>query len=399
MTANLSHAFVAIAHKRLVQVDLPNRGSNQHELNASVALREFFETSERVEGTIGWHYFEDDRERTHEDGKFTFYDARAKSADRTGRSEWRFYYSGDFLACAGEGDELILVRTKANDYHALVFKHDSAWLRSAMLLFGIESSGDSLDLISRDRIAERDLVLVKREILDTLELNIEVASEDSDKELVIREFGDRFPSTKEMSAFARRQLGMDLGNADVALLAWLDREEQLFRALEAVLIGDRIRKGFAEVDDFIKFSLSVQNRRKSRMGHALQNHLDEIFSLSGLRYTAQAKTEGGNKPDFIFPGEAEYRNPEFDTTLLLMLGVKSSAKDRWRQILPEAERIRDKHLCTLQPGISENQTSQMTKERVQLVVPTAVQATYSIAQQSAMLDLSSFIALAVSKRK
>jgi hypothetical protein len=147
------------------------------------------------------------------------------------------------------------------------------------------------------------------------------------------------------------------------------------------------------VDDFIQYSLTVQNRRKSRMGHALQHHLAEVFSRHKVQFKAQAKTEGGNKPDFIFPGESEYYDASFDASLLLMLGVKSSAKDRWRQILPEAARIPTKHLCTLQPGISENQTDQMAGEQVQLVIPSSVHATYTDAQRSKLLSVSGFIDL------
>jgi hypothetical protein len=398
MSPNLTDIFSAIAHKRLVQVDLPRKGSNQHELNGSVALRDFFETSEKVAGVITWHYFVDDREPEQEEGTFTFYDARAKSAARTGRTEWRFYYTGEFLARCEEGDELILVRTKDASYHALIFRSGSAWLRSSRLLFGIESTDSELGLISRKRMSEQVLALVKRQILDALDLNLELTTNETDKELVARNYGSCFPTTKEMSAFARGNVIVDPLDADTALLAWLDREEQLFRALEAVIIGERIGKGFNDVDEFIRFSLSVQNRRKSRMGHALQNHLNEVFSVAGIRFQEQVKTESGNKPDFIFPGESEYHNMRYDASLLVMLGVKSSAKDRWRQILPEARRVSEKHLCTLQAGISENQTKQMKDEHVRLVIPAAVHTSYSDAQREQLLDVTAFIELVRSKQ-
>ena len=79
MTPALSDVFAAIAHKRLVQVDLPNKGSNQHELNASTALREFFNTGETLKAPITWHLFQDDQEPLLEIGDLTFYDARAKA--------------------------------------------------------------------------------------------------------------------------------------------------------------------------------------------------------------------------------------------------------------------------------------------------------------------------------
>lgn len=397
MSQTLADVFDAVAHKRLVLVDLPGQGSNQHEFNGVAALRRFFQASETISGPIQWHYFADDREPEEEEGTFTFYDARAKSADRTGRSEWRFYYTGDFLYRCQAGDELIIVRS-GEKVHALVFQEGSARARAALLLFGIEDSQDKVLLLTGKEIATRDLSFFRRQIIEELDLDVQLPVQGNDKNIVIRQFGEQFPRTLAMSTFARTQVQLPDNDPDVALMAWLDREEQLFRALEEVIIGKRIKEGFDNVDDFIKYSLTVQNRRKSRMGHALQNHLAEVFNRHDVRYTAQARTEGGNKPDFIFPGEAPYHDQSFDAALLTMLGVKSSVKDRWRQILPEATRIPHKHLCTLEPGISENQTNQMANERVQLVVPTTVFPTYTDAQRSRILNVGGFIELVRSRQ-
>lgn len=398
MSQNLADIFEAVAHKRLVLVDLPGNGSNQHELNGSTALREFFQASEKIAGTLTWHYFADDQEPQQEEGTFTFYDARARSAERTGRSEWRFYYSGEFLSRCAEGDELILVRTNTGGYHALVFEAGSAWLRAARLLFGIEDSSDSIENIPSSSIAKQDLLLVRRQVLEALELDVEVTSTETDRELVARVFGMHFPTTRTMSEFARSHVEVDTRDPDATLMAWLDREEQLFRALEAVIIGERIAKGFSEVDDFIQFSLSVQNRRKSRMGHALQNHLNQVFTIAEIRFEEQVKTESGNKPDFIFPSATAYRDPSYDASLLVMLGVKSSAKDRWRQILPEADRIPGKHLCTLEASISEKQLLQMTEKSVHLVIPSPLHVTFTEVQRQAIMPLQGFIDLVRAKQ-
>jgi len=76
-----------------------------------------------------------------------------------------------------------------------------------------------------------------------------------------------------------------------------------------------------------------------------------------------------------------------------MLGAKSTAKDRWRQVLSEAERIPDKHLLTLEPGISENQTDEMQAKRLQLVVPERLHATYRPGQRAWLMTLASFLAV------
>src|SRR5262249_19070271 len=138
-------------------------------------------------------------------------------------------------------------------------------------------------------------------------------------------------------------------DADAALMAWMEREEILFRTMERHRIADRLAKGFHDdVDGFISFSLAVQNRRKSRVGYALENHLEHLFTSQGVLFVRTPVTENKAKPDFLFPGAAHYHDSRFDPVNLTMLGVKSSCKDRWRQVLSEADRITDKHLLTLE---------------------------------------------------
>src|ERR1700680_1873514 len=137
MTLSLASLFLSVATKELALVDLPKRGSNQHELNGSSALRDFF-GDKKVTGELHWHYYAEDAEPAHDTGTFTFYDARAKSADRTGRSEWRMYYTGDFLSRAAPGDVVVLARTHSGAVHGLVFEAHSSWLRSARALFDVD---------------------------------------------------------------------------------------------------------------------------------------------------------------------------------------------------------------------------------------------------------------------
>ena len=76
-----------------------------------------------------------------------------------------------------------------------------------------------------------------------------------------------------------------------------------------------------------------------------------------------------------------------------MLGAKTSTRDRWRQVLPEAARIRSKHLLTLEPGISEAQTEETKDHGVQLVVPAAIHETYLDSQREWLLDVGQFLSL------
>lgn len=387
---NLSSVFSAVAHKVLVAVDLPG-GSHQHEINGDKGLKEFFGTSESTRGTLSWHYFADDREPAQEQGDFNFYDARAKSSDRTGRSEWRFYYDGSFLEHADVGDRFFLARAQSGQLFGLVFQGGSAWLRAAQALFGVQISTSSFDTVPSETLASQELELLRRQILDELGLDLALPVRPTDEELMLEKYGRTFPTTKEMALFARSQVEVDPDRPDETLVRWLTREEELFRALENVVILERLAIGFRTVDEFIQYSLSVQNRRKSRMGFALQNHLSEVLKQQGLRFTAQARTEGNNRPDFVFPGQDEYHDERFDASLLVMLGVKSTSKDRWRQVLTEADRIPGKHLCTLEAGISTRQTEEMARQQLTLVIPATLHATYTSDQRESLLSIGEFI--------
>lgn len=396
---NLSDVFAAVAHKRIVPVDLPS--ARQHELNATAALRGMFGTDGTTSGALSWHYFADDKEPERVEGGFTFYDARELSAARTGRSEWRFYYTGEFLSRAKAGDLLILPKTKTGAIFGLLFEKNSAWERAALALFNL-TAGEvlpNLHLADQSELTKVTIRLLQCQILEELNMDSLLPAMPSDEDVVMEEFGKSWPKTAVMSAFARSRVEVDLAKPDEALSLWLEREEQLFRALEGVHIRERIAAGFSAVDDFIQYSLSVQNRRKSRMGHALQNHLSELFGRKNLRFTAQCKTEGSSKPDFIFPGESDYHGEKFDASLLVMLGVKSSSKDRWRQILTEADRIKNKHLCTMEAGISVNQTNEMTRHNVTLVMPAMLHQTFTPKQGKSILSVEEFIQMVAKKER
>jgi hypothetical protein len=94
----------------------------------------------------------------------------------------------------------------------------------------------------------------------------------------------------------------------------------------------------------VGYSSSVQNRRKARAGGALHNHPQATLFADAIRFTAQGVTEDRAAPGFLFPGIVAYREPSFPVGLLAMLGVKTSCKERWRQVLAETDRIEDKHL-------------------------------------------------------
>lgn len=213
----------------------------------------------------------------------------------------------------------------------------------------------------------------------------------------VKSLDSEFPTSVEMSREARLLSSIRSSekklDPDQELLNWIDSEYALFRELERRSYGELISKGFKNVDEFVSLANQVLNRRKSRAGKSLEHHLSVIFDQNKLLYTAQAITEGKKRPDFLFPSQEAYHNQAYNVDCMLTLAAKTTCKDRWRQVLNEADRLRDKnkYLCTLQQGISSNQMDEMESEKVILVVPKPYIHTYPKVKQDRIWTLSKFI--------
>ena len=114
-----------------------------------------------------------------------------------------------------------------------------------------------------------------------------------------------------------------------------------------------------------------------------------------MPYESQVVTEGNKKPDFIFPSGKAYHDPNYDADKLIVLASKTTCKDRWRQIINEANRVRDrnKYLFTLQQGISAQQLTEMQIEGVVLIVPESHRKNFPKEFRDEILNLKQFIAL------
>lgn len=168
-------------------------------------------------------------------------------------------------------------------------------------------------------------------------------------------------------------------------------EYQLFRSVEEVHVLPRARDGFASVDEFVSYANAVTNRRKSRSGSSLELQVRTIFEEEGLPHSHDAISESNKRPDFLFPSANRYSDPAWPPNRLRMLAVKTTCKDRWRQVIDEAARIPVKHLLTLQQGVSLSQHRQMAASGVRLVVPTTLQGSYPREVRDSLLSLEDFI--------
>ncbi len=401
MQGRLTEYFLGIASKVLSAVETGKSDRHhQHEFNGVSPLKAMLGT-ERREFRTTFLYLGDDDNTAQDTASMTWYDSRIAHPTR---SEFRLYFTTEFIPDhANPGDIMIMGLRPDQSILVIVCARDSAFVGCLLWLFGIDRLGDRFafrDEEATDRIAVAPAMQL---VLAQLGIEPSPSIETGMLDLMREKFGDSFPTTRAFSKFARETLSdaVSVEDPDIALVAWITHEERLFRTFERYIVGKRLDDGFTgdnRVDDFVSYSLHVHNRRKSRAGSALENHMEYLLTERRIRFERGVRTEGRAKPDFLFPGSREYHDRTFPVELLTMLGSKTTAKDRWRQILAEADRISTKHLLTLQPGISGHQLQEMEAHHVIPVIPQGIRETYPSCLQSNIICVSDFIEI-VSRRQ
>jgi len=333
------------------------------------------------------------------DSRYEWYGEGTRSEYRLTRFGRGFSYRDD----AHVGSLLVMARDSDGEFWAAVLDADDD-IDSFLSHVGSDSSqaGHVLGLEDTSMVLPPARFRGNDAYLGGLEAKSMVLPLVSERDLFgqyISSSLDDFPSTEHVASQAREIQRKthpvdELGKPDAALLDWEATEYRLFQALERRSYGPRILEPFSSVDALVEFANTVLNRRKSRAGKSLEHHLRYLFQQAHLSTTYNGETEHGNKPDFVFPGIRQYLSGSFPQSKLVFLGVKTTCKDRWRQILDEADRIGTKHLFTLQRGISANQLRQMEQKHVVLVVPESYQISFPAEFRSSLMSLKQFIEMA-----
>ncbi len=206
-----------------------------------------------------------------------------------------------------------------------------------------------------------------------------------------------FPSPNDIleRSLAMRPQFSSLG-PDRRLLKRRECEYELFRSIERAVWLPHIKEGFASLNSFLAVAQTILQRRRSRSGRSLEQHILRIFAEAGMiestHFDVQVETEPKHQPDFLFPSETAYHDDSFDHRNLRMLAVKTTLRERWRQVLEEADRISTKHLLTLQEGVSQAQFEQMRRAGIVLVVPQPLHKRYPEQVRAELQTLAGFIA-------
>lgn len=277
------------------------------------------------------------------------------------------------------GAVLVLIRTDEARFAAYILRMDDE-IDEVVSALGVSlTKGWALYSPGRDLFDE-----VRESFAECLSRRFEAAASS------LREF----PSGDVMSKLAREALLHCLGgftdmSADDRLVHYVDAEFSLFRAVEERLSRDLVAGPFDSIDRFLEVAGTLLQRRKSRAGRSLENHVGAILRDAGVRFEARAQIQG--RPDIVIPSAAAYDDPSYPTEDLYVVAVKTTCRDRWRQVLEEGPRVRKRYLVTTQRGMSLDQMRLMHEAGLTLVVPKALQREYPPGSPLEILTIVAFL--------
>lgn len=117
--------------------------------------------------------------------------------------------------------------------------------------------------------------------------------------------------------------------------------------------------------DFDKFFMSIFQSRKTRAGGAFEYIIRSLFKSLSYPFSEQVDVEGAT-PDFVLPSEQHFRSRPLDC---IIFTAKRTLRERWRQVVTEANKGYGFFLATIDEKVSQSQIEQMAKHKVYMVVP------------------------------
>jgi hypothetical protein len=284
------------------------------------------------------------------------------------------------------GDLLVLIPTSPTEINAYVLYEDDD-IEELQATLGVEV----LPPIPGER---QSWALYQRDV----EVDEDEDAEDACLNRHFKAFTEavnEFPAVKVFSEATRVAIfdcveGFGSLSTDEQLLRLVREEYNLFRMVERKIFLPEVQRLFGSIDDFLDTAHRITNARKSRAGRAFENHVEYVLSEAGIPFEMRRVVDK-TRPDIIIPGKAEYDDPRYPTERLVMIGVKTTCKDRWRQVTKEAPRVEEKHILTIQEGISGKQLDEMEESNVRLIVPAELHRLYPRNHPIMLFDVDGFI--------
>lgn len=375
------------AVKRLSRVEVAARAtkdriaervprSNQHEFNAGTLRTSLGLGHDRIESTLSLIiYGADGQEPLMEEVEYTLYNARE---GRPRAAEYRLYYKTNLVGeAAQEGDLFALFRPERRSTHLVgVIVRAGTTFEDELLKALAVSPEQALTRF----VFRSDASVEPRgvEVIGQLSLLEEAAPVATEHPLLTDALvAGKVPEARKiMEAAHLTVMQQHLSDADDLLFQSLDEETKLYFAIEAAVKGKElhrmVERGGVSLSKIMRFSLSILQSRKSRRGQSLQYHFARLLEARDIPFTPQCGTERGETPDFVIPGKQHYSNAAFPPDLLRMVACKTTVRERWGQVLKEAERIPEKYLLTVDREMTPDVIEKMHASCLLVFVPRQV---------------------------
>jgi hypothetical protein len=144
--------------------------------------------------------------------------------------------------------------------------------------------------------------------------------------------------------------------------------------VQSLLAGGRqatpqeiVRACVERFDDIYNICLRASQARSSRVGGTFETHMHTALSAGDVPHSPQSIFEG-SRPDFVLPAGATYADPNKRSAMSLILTLKTTLKERWRQVVSESTGC-PLYLGTLDESVTGETLDQLERHKIILVVP------------------------------
>lgn len=424
MHAALSEVFVGVFGKRLAATECVSECVSRSQAIQTGGAQELLgRPHDRFVFDARYLFLSDETDVLRETGTATLSNPRRNQPGR--HPEWRLNYpgacsvmrrarAGDLIWIAKESTEsrlLIVIAPAGSDVGVRLDRlFATGLLRSSADVFaparseqfsGGSVSGEALQSLDAD----------DADLLGLLGVSVSTPNEGLLERLVV-DLAEAPVSpvtglapVKQFAACVRAYLPEVDAHADPdeALEVWMATTTELFYLYEARVTQARVDETLAnrstiDLSTFLELAKSVLNARKARAGAAFEEHWSALLRTHGVRFTRTGRTRDRSVPDYLFPSLQLYE-AGIHLDQVTFLGLKTTAKERWRQQVGEASDIHIKHFATMDRDLTTSTLITMKKHGVVPVLPCSLIDRHYQGRANGILTVRGFLGIVTSRQQ
>lgn len=386
---DLRKYFDSIIAKRLSEVEVAPKKSNQHEFNATSAMKKLF-GKERKKFETKFIYLCDEKEPVTCLAFMTWYDAREKNPLR---SEYRlFYKSTPVSSLAAPGDYLFLCKLQDGKLLAIITKKDSMMGQRIRWLFGTEPANlfETGFLNANDASCE----MIADTILELIGVDAR-GRENPELALNLEEvYGNCLPTFEQFCDLARKRSGIepDTQVADEAIMSWMYCQEELVCAMRRYLqkLHEQGTTGIA--GDFCRLEKLVNGKWQE---DALMSHMCALLQARKICF----ESNSSENQSLMLPGWKENHDGSYPAGRLSLIEFQTLMDDSNSTLARDRTNAPVTYVVTMDPGLTTEQIEALEKRKIQPVIPGPVQKLYNGKNVFWFLSVEELLQLLIEKQE